>query len=276
MNRYRVAAAAKRVGLSPHTLRVWERRYGPFASARSEGGNRLYGERDLERLALLKRLVDSGHAVGDIAGLGRGELQRMAGHEAAPAPAAVHRQLLDAVRARDAEALDAAFARACLLLRPRELMETVVSPLLEEIGEAWSHRALDVAHEHAATAALRNQLGALLRTFRAPSGRPAVLVTTPEGDPHEMGALGAAVVAAAAGHRVVYLGPSMPAADLAAAARESRARAVLLSCAQPARERLRELRKRLPPGVALIAGGPGAPSALPLRELELALAESTA
>ncbi len=275
---YRVAMAAELAGLSPHTLRVWERRHGPFATGRSRGGNRLYGDGDVERLALLKKLTDAGHAIGAVAALARGELDRLAashlvdaGLPAATVARAALRTLIDAALALDARALDQIFSRAVLALSPRELIELVVSPLLLEVGCAWADGRLLTVHEHAVTAVIRNQLGALLRSFQPAAGAVAVVAATPEGDLHELGALGAAVLAASAGHRTLYLGASVPTADLVSAVRASSAAVVLLSCVMPAQRQLRALRAALPAGVVLLAGGPAVKDLLPLHDLEKAL-----
>jgi DNA-binding transcriptional MerR regulator len=66
---YRIGAVARLTGVPADTLRVWERRYGVVEPSRGEGGNRLYTRRDIDKLVLLKKLVDLGHAIGSIAGL---------------------------------------------------------------------------------------------------------------------------------------------------------------------------------------------------------------
>jgi MerR family transcriptional regulator, light-induced transcriptional regulator len=60
------------------TLRVWERRYGVTQPELSPSGQRLYSADDVRRLALLKQLTDSGHAIGSLAPLGMPQLQRVA------------------------------------------------------------------------------------------------------------------------------------------------------------------------------------------------------
>src|SRR6187200_1932056 len=82
--RYRIGTVARLAGLTTHVIRVWERRYGAPAPARSAAGTRLYSDRDVERLRLLKRAVDRGHAIGRIAALPSEELVRLT-----EAPAAV-------------------------------------------------------------------------------------------------------------------------------------------------------------------------------------------
>lgn len=66
---YRSGVAARLAGLSVETLRVWERRYGVSETERSPRGQRLYSAQQVNRLRLLKGLVDQGHPIGLIAGL---------------------------------------------------------------------------------------------------------------------------------------------------------------------------------------------------------------
>ena len=89
---------------------------------------------------------------------------------------------------------------------------------------------------------------------------PVLIVTTPVGHRHEFGALIVTIRAAAAGWRAVYLGPNLPADEIAASALDRSARAVALSLVYPGDEprvalELKRLRKLLGPDVALLAGG---------------------
>ena len=65
---YRVGTVAQLTGLSPDTIRAWERRYATVAPRRSAGGTRLYSDEDVVRLQLMKALTDCGDAIGAIAG----------------------------------------------------------------------------------------------------------------------------------------------------------------------------------------------------------------
>ena len=75
--RYPVRLVSVRTGLSPHVLRAWERRYGVVSPTRTEGGQRLYSDLDVERLVRLRRLTDRGHAIRRIATLPLAQLARM-------------------------------------------------------------------------------------------------------------------------------------------------------------------------------------------------------
>lgn len=67
--RLRSGTAARLAGLPVTTLRVWERRYGVVAAAKTDSGQRIYSQHDVSRLKLLRRLTHSGHAIGTIARL---------------------------------------------------------------------------------------------------------------------------------------------------------------------------------------------------------------
>ncbi len=64
---YGIGAVARLTGLSDHTIRVWERRYGAVVAARSANGRRVYSTSDVEKLRLLKLLTDRGVAISQVA-----------------------------------------------------------------------------------------------------------------------------------------------------------------------------------------------------------------
>jgi DNA-binding transcriptional MerR regulator len=73
---YRIGTVSRMTGISPDTLRIWERRYDVVTPQRSAGGGRLYSSEDIARLKLIGRLVDKGDAISVVAGLSHEELKR--------------------------------------------------------------------------------------------------------------------------------------------------------------------------------------------------------
>jgi DNA-binding transcriptional MerR regulator len=74
---YRSGAVARLTGIPVQTLRVWERRYKIVGPRQSATGQRQYSPAEVTRLAVIKQLVDSGHAIGSIASLGLDQLRAM-------------------------------------------------------------------------------------------------------------------------------------------------------------------------------------------------------
>jgi DNA-binding transcriptional MerR regulator len=75
MSFYRIGTAARLSGLPVATLRNWEQRYGLVTARRTPGGQRLYSADDIERLVVLKKLVDQGLSAGEAHNLVRARPQ---------------------------------------------------------------------------------------------------------------------------------------------------------------------------------------------------------
>ncbi len=253
----------RKTGLTPDLLRAWERRYAVVTPIRSAGGQRLYSGEDIERLALLKRATDRGRNIGQIAGLSQEELRGLIQEDrpaGAGAGAGVLQECLRAIERMDDAALETALRRAALTLPLQTLTDDIVAPLAIEIGSRWHAGTLQTSHEHLATAVIRRVLFWAASTADPGPDAPTMVVSTPSGQRHELGALLALTTAAASGWRVVYLGPDLPAVDLADAVRRTGATVLALSLVFPSEDQttideLLTLREHLGTGVTIIAGG---------------------
>jgi len=266
---------SRRTGLTPHVIRVWERRYGAVSPSRTPTNRRVYSNADIERLSMLRRATEAGNSIGRIAHLSNEQLGELVRSEFGavqpkiPRPRAAQGALMvqdllqEAVRAvegLDAEGLEDLLSRAAVSLSRPVLMDEVVVPLLHRIGDMWHDGTLRVAHEHLASALVRTFVGGLVRETRSGATGPVLIVATPAGQHHEFGALIAASAASADGWSVRYLGPNLPAEEIAGAALQIAAAAIALSIAYPGDdphlgEELRRIRRYLGPGTALLVGG---------------------
>ena len=271
-----VRLVVQRTGLSADVLRAWERRYGAVVPHRTPGGQRVYSTADIARLTTLAQLVDRGHSIGQIARAFDEELQRIAERDTritAPLPSApsvatasgdsLIAAALDATDRMDADELERLLRGAALRMGGDDMIEQVLAPLLFTIGSLWHHGALRPAQEHIATAVIRSTLSWMMELATPSANAPRIVVGTPAGQMHEMGAMIASAVIASQGARVLYLGADLPAADIAAAAIHSGAVAVALSVIFPRDDarlplEIAELRAALPPHVPIIAGGAAA------------------
>lgn len=266
---YPIRAVAKLTGLSIDTLRAWERRYGAVTPARSDRG-RLYSDADVTRLRILRDAVAAGHSVGQIATLGEQELRTLVeAHAHRPSrPAAVPGAAFDATRLADALAaldniaLDQEFSRLAAVMTPDDLVRHVVLPVAREVGDRWNERRGGIAHEHLISSTLQHLLGSFLRLYGRPRVPLRLLFATPSGDRHELGILGAAMLAASHGLAVSYVGPDLPADEIVHAVKAANARVLVLGLTltdDGARDKdLRAIVRGLPRGVECWAGGLGA------------------
>ncbi len=275
--RHPIRVVSERTGLTPDLLRAWESRYSVVTPQRTEGGHRLYSDADIERLVLLSKVTSAGRSIGHVAALSTPELAEMAreddeararAHPAArestpeEAARAFTQDAIEAVRRLDPDRLDRVLRRAALTLGTVSFLQSVAAPFLQMVGNLWHDGTLRPAHEHLASVGMRRVLDWLIGSTARGNGRPRVVIGTPAGEHHEMGALLAAAAAESAGWEAIYLGPNLPADEIAQASVWTGARAVALSAVfTPEQESLeaeiRDIRERLPPSVTLMLGGRG-------------------
>jgi MerR family transcriptional regulator, light-induced transcriptional regulator len=171
--------------------------------------------------------------------------------------------LLTALREYDAAGLDQEISRLAAVLRPLDLLQDVLMPLLTQVGDDWHRGRTRIAHEHLMSATMRNLLGAFLRLYMRRETSVRLLFATPSGERHEIATLGAAMLAASAGLGVSYLGADLPAREIVDSVEPAGAQVLVLglttAAADKAREReLRTIVRELPAGLELWTGGRGA------------------
>ena len=277
--RYPIRAVSQLTGVPVDTLRAWERRYRVVEPARDHRG-RLYGEADVRKLRLLRTLVGRGHPIGRLAALTEEELLRLQAESGSsegggPAQGVGLDRLLGALERFDAAGAERELRRLAVLLPPRLVVRQVALPLLRRVGELWAGGRFSIAQEHLLSGMLRSLLGSMLGVHAPEEPRLKLLFATSSGERHEFGILASAMLAAGGGLGVVYLGTDLPEVEIAAGARRTSARVVLLGVsgageAGAASGAVERLARELPPGVELWVGGPRDP------EVEAAVARAGA
>jgi MerR family transcriptional regulator, light-induced transcriptional regulator len=279
-SKHPIAVVSERTGLSQDTLRVWERRYQAVEPSRGPGGHRTYSDADIDRLRLLRAVTSAGRSIGQVARLSTSELARMAEEDNAAraerekgdaarqprdaGPHAAHfvETALASTARLDAQDLEHGLRRAIAQLGITSFIEDVASPILKRIGDEWHAARLTIAHEHLASSTIHDLVAESMRSIGRGAGEVTVLVATPTGERHAIGAALVGATAASDGWHVVYLGTDLPASDIAAAAIATKARVIAMSVIYiEDRGRtlgeLRALRALIPSSIAIIVGGAG-------------------
>ena len=287
-----IQLASKLSGLSQHVIRIWERRYSALSPSRTGTNRRMYCDEAVKRLKLLKALTENGHRIGGVARLTTAELEALAegtvpvarpvsslpADPTAPvstegvmpqSPPLEPAQFIDdaiaASKRYDCEGLRHVLLQARMQLGQRGMLHQVICPLLIQIGNNWRDGQLRASHEHITTAIIRELLLTPVPGSQTPLHAPELVVATPAGELHELGALIVAASARDLGWYVTYLGPNLPVEEIAACAIARHATAVALSVVYPEGcsiivEKLRRMRELLPPAMRLIVGGRAAES----------------
>lgn len=263
---YSIKAVSQSTGLSTDTLRAWERRYGAVRPRRDDNDRRVYDSADVARLKLLRRATELGHPISRIADLSDGKLQELSESADEPAQWAAARlvkQLVTATERYDSFECERVLATAMALMPPASLVRDVISPALREIGDRWHRGSASIAQERILSSTIRRLVTGVFTALDRSSSGPAIVFATLSGELHEIGALSCAYLAASRGIRCFYLGPDLPAEELARVASETKASAVCVSLVRSPRpevtvDQLRTLSRELPKSCEIWAGGPAA------------------
>jgi MerR family transcriptional regulator, light-induced transcriptional regulator len=276
-NTLSIADVERDTGLSKDTLRVWERRYGFPRPRRDASGERAYTPAQVEKLRVIKRLLDTGHRPGRLMSRTLGELHALGGAaRAMPAgEASRHGEvdaLLEMVRRHDTVALLQGLAVAEARHGLRAFVLDITAPLARRVGDAWMQGNLHVFEEHLFTECVQTALRTSLRSLPATTAAtPRVLLATLPGDPHGLGLLMAQTVLTLEDCACLSLGVQVPLSDIVAGAKAWRADIVALSVTGCVRRAvliasLEQLRAQLPAAMALWVGG--AATALRHRQID--------
>jgi MerR family transcriptional regulator, light-induced transcriptional regulator len=275
-----IGVAAERTGLSPHVLRVWERRYRAIEPTRTDGGRRLYSDGDIERLRLMALATAAGRGISQVARLPTKELTRLvredeeARHQlgtsartrtsgTAAAAADDVAAARESARFLDAAGLERVLRRSAAIAGAGAFLDTVATPLLRQIRDERDAGELAPGEEQLVLVALRRVIEGIVPILIVSGDAPNLLVATPVGDGHEIEAVMATAVAAIETWRVTYLGPGVSVSEIAVAAANTSADAVSVTLPRAGGHDLllhglRALRGRLAARVPLLVGGAGA------------------
>lgn len=265
---FSIAAVERDTGLTKDTLRVWERRYGFPNPLRDANGERLYPGAQVERLRLIKRLMDQGYRPGKLVTASNAELAALTPRTpAAETDAGADEGALATILARVKEHDIAALRSALTQLMHRQglqhfVLETVPR-LNTAVGDAWMRGDFEVFEEHLYTEQMQSLLRQAISALPAAHGAPRVLLTTVPEEQHVLGLLMSECLLTLEGATCLPLGTQTPLADIVRAAAAQRADIVALSfsAAFPTRQVAalsRQLRATLPDALALWLGGSGA------------------
>lgn len=277
-----IAAVERDTGIGKDTLRVWERRYGFPQPQRDASGDRLYPLDQVERLRLIKRLLDGGRRPAQIVSLPLQQLDALA-REGGDCPAPTDAEeptagaqpltlpahsdevqhYLALLKQHDGELLRRSLQQDVMRMGIGRFIAEVIAPLNVGVGDAWMRGELEVFEEHLYSEVLQRVLRTVISAIPVADeaqSRPKVLLTTVPQEPHTLGLLMVEAMLALEGCRCVQLGAQMPLGDILKAVQAHAADVLVLSFspilqAAQVLDTLAELRGRMPQAVDIWVGG---------------------
>lgn len=243
---YNMRVICQKLGLSPETLRAWERRYDIVHPTRNEMGHRLYSERDLQVLSWLVERIDQGFTIGQAVQLYHQTWEEEASQGTAPGSAVeveerggeyretLHLFLQAGKEWRDGMAERVIDQVLVLYGMDRWLGEWLadVQGILQQAVKAGE---LLLAQKRFLTGVLHRRIGAFFPLFPAGDGRivkgetKALLAWGPEGEPGDLPLLACSLFLRRYGVNVQFLGIGVSAEEVLPAVQQLQPTAVLLS-----------------------------------------------
>jgi len=260
-----IGAVSRLTGLSPHTLRAWERRYSAVAPSRNQQGQRIYSARDIERLQILSSLVLSGYAIGSIATLSGKSLKTLRDQDSAIYSKIrtldFRKRIMEGIHGNRAAESAALLHAAASCLSTYDFLAKIVVPLMRDVGTAWQKGNLHFCQEHVITRLITRVLRFNCQILERVVSGPNVLLTTLPDEQHVMGTLAASYFIRSHGVRTCIPGESRNMPEIAAVAERSGCSVLGLSIGNAKATEfvpsILELRALVPESIPIWIGGTG-------------------
>lgn len=203
-------------GIPKDLLRMWERRYDYPKPGRDSNGDRIYTDEQLDKLILIRQLVDQGRRPGKLMSMEVAELAGLL--KQAPAELDFDR-LIELLRAGNVPELREWLAQRLQAQGLRAFIHQVMVPANRIVGEAWSSGQLAVFEEHLYTEMVTSLVRQSLAGLQGGDGTPRVMLTTLPGEQHSLGLLMVEALLRMGGSEAISFGVEMPFRDIIDAAR---------------------------------------------------------
>lgn len=225
---YNLKVVVNETGIKPDTLRAWERRYGLPDPDRTQGGHRLYSDRDIAIIKWLMARQDEGLSISRAVKLWRtlesdGESPLLAPeYQEMPLPsretAVAASSKIDDMRAAwieacmnfDEPSAERILTQAFALYQPETVLTQLLQKALSTIGELWFKDKISVQQEHFASALAMRRLNTLLAASPAPTRQGRVLIGCPPHEDHTFAPLTLTIMLRYRGWELIYLGANVP------------------------------------------------------------------
>lgn len=206
-------------GIKAHTIRIWEKRYNILTPNRTETNIRSYNISDLQKLLNVTFLNDQGYKISRIAKLSDNEIIKMVKNVAAST--SVQNRAINSFKIAMVNFDEALFITTynSLLakIRFRQIFYEIFLPLLSEIGLLWQTDTINPVHEHFFVGLIKQKLYlniAQLGEKNEYEDNDLYVLFLPENEIHDLGILFLHYELNFHNKKTIYLGPSMPIADM--------------------------------------------------------------
>ena len=221
-------------GVMPHTIRMWEKRYQIFTPKRSEGGQRLYSEVDLDKAKIIVSLKEQGHTISSLARHSLQDLRSLlevnnrADSESEKMFTSIEtKKLLKHLENFDIDLVVSGMQHLRLSMGVKEFIFKIVLPVMHEIEKLSLKGTYSITQEHIISTIVRDQLNQINLANEGPNTKRFALAT-PDGNLHELPIMIAEIICHANRVSTNYLGASHPAECLGEAVNAIKCKTIVM------------------------------------------------
>ena len=221
-------------GVMPHTIRMWEKRYQIFTPKRSEGGQRLYSEVDLDKAKIIVSLKEQGHTISSLARHSLQDLRSLlevnirADSESEKMFTSIEtKKLLKHLEKFDIDLVVSGMQHLRLSMGVKEFIFKIVLPVMHEIEKLSLKGTYSITQEHIISTIVRDQLNQINLANEGPNTKRFALAT-PDGNLHELPIMIAEIICHANRVSTNYLGASHPAECLGEAVNAIKCKTIVM------------------------------------------------
>ncbi len=218
MIRYSINDLEKITGIKAHTIRIWEKRYKVVSPERTETNIRYYNDEDLKKLLNISTLNKHGFKISEIVKMGNDRLceKIVEISNASSDYESYINNLIISMIELDEDKFEKVLSSAIIKMGFEKTITHVIYSFLEKVGILWQVGTINPAQEHFITNLIRQKIIIAIdgQDNHPKADAKTFLLFLPENELHEMGLLFFTYIIKKAGHRVIYLGQSVPLKDL--------------------------------------------------------------
>jgi MerR family transcriptional regulator, light-induced transcriptional regulator len=218
MIRYSINDLEKITGIKAHTIRIWEKRYNVVDPERTETNIRYYNDNDLKKLLNISSLNKNGFKISDIIKMSQENLcQKIMelSNTSNDYESYINNLIISMIEINE-DKFEKALSSSIIRLGFEKTVTHVIYSFLEKVGILWQVGTINPAQEHFITNLIRQKLIIAIdgQDVSPRADAKTFLLFLPENELHEIGLLFFTYIIKKAGHRVIYLGQSVPLKDI--------------------------------------------------------------
>jgi len=217
MSEYSIRELEKLSGIKAHTIRIWEKRYNLICPRRSETNIRHYSDEDLKKILNISILNRNGLKISKIACMKSEELAEQVNSFARESwnfELQIESMLVTMIDL-DEKRFEKILSKCIMQMGFEDTILKVVYPFFIRIGLMWQTGNINPAQEHFISNLIRQKIIVAIDGVIPPENENAkkFILFLPDGELHEMALLFLYYLIKKRGHKVIYLGQSVPVDD---------------------------------------------------------------